>query len=206
VSNDDAASRNRRSKVERLLVEYGLGGLGDELERYWTIDDPDERRSLRDLADLFNRRLLEAALVGAGADVLGGEVGNTYRLLTADEVSPRDQTRIHRRLEREGIDVDRLVSDFVSYQAIRTYLTEYRDVEHTESSGSRRQRAIDTVQRLRGRLATVTEERLESLRSAGELTLGEFRLIVSVRVICEDCGTRAEFTTLLEDGGCDCAS
>ncbi|MFB6207271.1 MAG: rod-determining factor RdfA [Haloglomus sp.] len=204
ATDDSAEPRGRRSKVERLLEEYDLEGLGDELERYWTAEDPDERRSLRDLATLFNRRLLEAALVDAGADVLEGEVANTYRLLTDDEVSARDRTRIRRRLEREGIDVDELTSDFVSYQAIRTYLKEYRDAEHSKSAESPRQKAIETVQRLRSRLVTIAEQRLESLRSAGELTLGEFRLIVTLRVICEDCGTQTDLTTLIEERGCDC--
>lgn len=204
TSENKSSSRGRRSKVVRLLEEYDLVGLGDELQRHWTTDDTDNRKSLRNLATLFNQRLLEAALAEAGADVLGGEVENTYRLLTDDDVSARDQTRIRRRLQREGVDVEQLESDFVSYQAMRTYLKEHRNAEYSTSSESRREKSIETVQRLRSRLVTIAEQRLESLRSSSELTLGEFRLIASVRVICEDCGTQTDFTSLIQNDGCDC--
>lgn len=203
-SDDETPSRGRRSKVARLLEKYELEGLGDELERYWTADDSDERKSLRDLAALFNRRLLEVALVETDTEVLEGEVENTYRLLVDDEVGASDRTRVRRRLERDGIDVDELESDFVSYQAIRTYLKEYRDAEQSKRTGPNQERAIDTLQRLRSRLVNIAAQRLESLRAAGELTIGEFRLITSVRVICEDCGAQQEVATLIEAGGCDC--
>ncbi|WP_254822937.1 rod-determining factor RdfA [Haloglomus halophilum] len=206
MTAEDAAAGGRRSKVQRLIEEYGLEGLGAELERAWTAEDPDERRSLRDLATYFNQQLLEQALRDAGATVLDGEVENTYRLLTDDDVSTGDRTRTERQLEREDIDVDKLRSDFLSYQAIRTYLKKHRDAEHTTADRDRGASAIETVQRLRSRLITVAENRLEGLRSAGELTLGEFRVILDLRVVCEECGTQQDFVTLVEDGGCECSN
>lgn len=196
----------RRGKVERLLAEYELEGLGDELEHAWTAADPDERESLRDLATRFNEQLLEAALRDAGDTVLEGEVENTYHLLTNDAVSSGDRRRTERRLERKGIDIDAFRSDFVSYQAIRTYLKDHRGAEQGTADVDRRQKAVETVQRLRTRLVTVAEDRLGSLRSAEEVSLGEFRVILDIRVVCEDCGTQQSFTTLIEDGGCECAS
>jgi hypothetical protein len=196
----------RRSKVKRLLEEYELEGLGDELERAWTATDPDERESLRDLATRFNERMLEAALRDAGDTVLEGELENTYRLLTDDAVGSGDRKRAERQLERQGIDIDALRSDFVSYQAIRTYLKEHRGAEQESSDVDRRQNAVETVQRLRTRLVTVAEDRLRGLRSAGEVSLGEFRVILDLRVVCEDCGTQQSFTTLIEEEGCECAS
>ena len=64
------------SKVARLIDRYGLDGLGDELERRWTADGA-ERLSLRDCAALFNRRLLEEALLSAGADAFQRDVEAT---------------------------------------------------------------------------------------------------------------------------------
>jgi hypothetical protein len=109
----------RRGKVERVIEAYGLG---DELECARTAADPNQRKSLRDLATRFNERVLEAALQTAGDTVLEGEVEHTYHLLTDDEISSSDRRRAERRLERQRIDIDTLRSDFVSYQAIRTYL------------------------------------------------------------------------------------
>lgn len=55
------STRGRRSKVARLIDEYEWTGLGATLEARWTADGS-ERASLRDLADQFNERVLEAAL------------------------------------------------------------------------------------------------------------------------------------------------
>jgi hypothetical protein len=196
------SGRGRRSKVARLLEEYDLEGLGAELERLWTTEEG--RRSLRDLADYFNRQLLQQTLEAETVQPLDGEVENIYRLLTDDEVSSADRTRIRRRLEREGVDVEALQDDFVTYQAIRTYLREYRDAEYTPAETVPLERQATNVQQLRGRMVAVTEGHLEQLRDSGELTLGEFRTLADIQVICEDCNTQFDVLELLERGGCDC--
>lgn len=194
----------RRSKVERLLQKYELDGVGDELERFWTAEDSETRRSLRDLATYFNERLLERALQDTEAVVLEGSVERTYQLLTSENVSRGKRTQVERRLQREGIDIDELRADFVSYQAIRTYLKNYRRVERSTDDRNQRAKAAETVNRLRNRLVTVAETRLERLRSTGQITLGKFHLIANLRVVCEDCGAQREFTHFVDSGGCDC--
>lgn len=193
----------RRVKVARLVDEYGLEGLGEELERRWTAED-DSRLSLRALADHFNRRLLSDTISRAGVRALDGDADSIYRVLTEDDPGGADATRTRRRLEREGIDVDALLDDFVSYQAIRTYLTEYRDAEYSRSERDRVEAEKESLQRLRGRTSAVTESKLEQLRAGDHLALGEFRTIVSTSVVCEDCGGQFEVVELLERGGCDC--
>lgn len=202
---DRTESGPKSNKVARLLEEYDLGvEFGDELERRWTADG-EERESLRDLAERLNRRLLEHALLSAGTSTVDGEVENLYRLLTADDVSSGMRTEARTRLERGGIDIDELERDFVSYQAIRSYLTEYRDAEYDSPSASDRVRSTrETVQRLRSRLRSVTEDGLDRLRLTDRLTLGTFRLFVDVDVLCEDCGSQYGLVELLERGGCDC--
>lgn len=189
-------------KVGRLIRDYGLGEeFGDELERRWT-GEADERLSLRDLADRFNRRLLEAAMRENGMSPLAGEVENIYDLLTGDDVSSADRTRSRRRLEREGVDVSQVTDDFVSYQAIRTYLKD-RGAEYSGRE-DRAAAAASTIQQLRSRTATITESKLDQLREGDELDLGQFRVMVDVRVVCEDCGARYAVSDLLDRGGCDC--
>ena len=193
------------SKVARLIDEYDLGeSFGDELERLWTAEG-DERRSLRDLAALFNRRLLDSVLTAAGESTVSGEVENLYRLLTADDVSSGMRTEARAQLERDGVDVDGLERDFVTYQAIRSYLTEYRDATYEEPSDREQvESVVDTIQRLRSRLRSITEGSLDRLRLTDRLTLGTFRLFVDVDVLCEDCGAQYGVAELLERGGCDC--
>lgn len=205
MSKDEAGSasgRGRRSKVVRLIEEYDLEEVGAELERRWTAEE--DRQSLRQLATYFNQRLLQRTLEDADVRPLGGEVENMYRLLT-DESGGADGTRIRRRLERDGLDVEALESDFVTYQAIRTYLKKHRGAEYTPEETDPLEREKANVQRLRGRVDSVTDGKLEQLRSSGHLELGEFRTLVDVRVVCEDCNTQYDIVELLERGRCDCS-
>lgn len=195
-------SGGRQSKVGRLIEEYDLQGLGAELERLWTADE--DRRSLRDLAEYFNQQLLTQALDAATIQPLDGEVENTYRLLTDDEVSSAEATRIKRRLERDGVDVESLLDDFVTYQAIRTYLKDHRDAEYTPDETDPLEREETNLQKLRGRMVSVTEGKVEQLRESDELTLGEFRTLAEIQVICEDCNTQYDVVELLDRGGCHC--
>lgn len=192
----------RQSKVNRLIEKYDLTGLGEELEQLWTADE--DRRSLRDLAAYFNQQLLSRALQEADVQPLDGELQNTYRLLTDDEVSSAETTRIKRRLERDGVDVGMLLSDFVTYQAIRTYLKDHRGAEYTPNETDPLKREQTNIQKLRGRIVSVTEGKLEQLRQSDQFTLGDFRTLADIQVVCEDCNTQFGVMELLDRGGCHC--
>jgi hypothetical protein len=198
----DASTTGGRSKVARLLDAYDLDDLGDELVERWTRAD--DRESLRTLATYFNQQLLATALQQNGVEPLDGELENTYRLLTADDISEGRRTQARRRLEQSGVDVEQLQSDFVSRQAIHTYLTSYRDVEREETDDDPVASVGETVERIRGRLRTISESQLERLRDTGRITLGSFRLSIDVRVLCEDCGRQYDIASFLDRGGCDC--
>ena len=204
TGRDTGSGRGRRSKVARLIDEYDLNGLGREMAQRWTAED--DRWSLRDLADHFNQAILEAAMEAEGAQLLDGEVKNTYRLLTNEDVAKADRTRARRRLKRDGIEVEDILNDFVSYQAIRTFLTKHQGAEYTPDDTDSLERETTNIQQLRGRVDSVTEGKLEQLRNSAELTLGEFRTLVDLRVICEDCNGQYDVVELLERGGCDCES
>lgn len=200
----EAGGSRRQCKVDRVIEERGLDGLGGDLERYWTGEGADQY-SLRELATYFNHRVLRSALEAVDEAPLDGEAENLYELLTSDEVTSGTRIQTERRLERSGIDVERLQSDFVSHQAIHTYLTKYRNVEHpSPESGDRIQQSRNTVQQLRSRLQAVTETTISTLCSASELSLGEFDVYVDVRVTCNDCQTQYHVTELLEAGRCNC--
>jgi len=195
------SKRGRRSKVARLLDEYELQGLGEELEELWTAEA--DRRSLRELADYFNQRLLQRKLEVTNAQLLDGEVENLYRLLTAETVSSAQRTRVQRQLVRDGIDVDTLESDFVTYQAIRTYLKEVRGAEHSPADTDPVERERQNLQQLRGRTVAVTEGKIDQLRGNDEI-LGAFQTLVNIQIVCEDCNTQLAVFDLLDRGGCDC--
>jgi hypothetical protein len=193
------------SKVARLLDSYDLGdAFGDRLQRLWTAEG-DHRMSLRDLADLLNERVLEAAMIDAGMRPIDGEVENFYRLLTDSEVSSGNRTEAKRELEQNGIDTEGLERDFVTYQAIRSYLQDYRGVTYQQQNDTgRAQDAIQTLQRLQSRTRSVSERNISQLESAGELSVGESRVSVNLSVFCTDCNTQYELRELVEAGSCEC--
>lgn len=191
------------SKVARVIEEYELEGYGAELEAAWTGEAGD-RTSLRDLADEFNRRVLDAAIRRSGGAPVSTDVESTYRTLTGDDVPQADRMRKRRDLEREGVDVDAVLDDFVTHQAVHTYLTDYREASLPDRSADVLDRKAETLERLQGRTTAVAESTLETLTEADEVTDREYDLFVDVRVVCGDCGTDYPIGDLLRQGGCDC--
>lgn len=201
--SDERASPGPRPKVVRLIDQYGLEGVGDELEAMWT--DPDSGESLRSLADWFNERLLRTALLEAGVDTLSEDVSHLYAVLSGETGSRGERTQIERRLQRDGVDVASLTDAFVSYGAIRSYLVDHRDASAPSAPpGPDREGAANTIEGLRQRTTSVTADKLERLRETGELDVGTHRVLVDVQVLCESCGKQYEVTRLLESGACDC--
>lgn len=195
---------NSRGKVANLIEKHDLEGVGDELEAYWTADD--DRRSLRKLATDFNKEILRSALDSHGVDTLAGEVDNIYELLTNDEITSGIRIQAENQLKNHGINVDQLRSDFVSRQAIHTYLKKHRGAKYKDAIDDDEiiDRRLNELQRLKSRLSAVTERALSLLGSSDHLTLGTFQVLVSVRVQCIDCGTQFDVTELFDRGGCNC--
>jgi len=182
--------------------------MGEELAARW-VGDGYDRESLRSLADRFNRRVLADSMESAGLSPLDGEVENTYRLLTSDEVSAGMRTQARRRLERDGVDSESLRSDFVSHQAIHTYLTTDLEIEppdDTSSAPDRLERDRETINRLESRLKAVADDTISRLDTTDTLSIGDFSVLVDVQVFCADCGHQSEVGDLLAEGGCQCLS
>ena len=203
-NNGPPAHPAKKSKVVRLLDRYDLEELGQELEASWTR--PTEPASLRDLATRFNHRLLEATMDNAGATPLDGEIENTYRLLTDDNVSPGAATEARRRLERAGVDVDQLKEDFVSRQAIHTYLTKVRGVTNQQDDENPVENAESYLRNLKQRTATITQSRITQLREAAHLSIGSPRVLVDIQILCENCGQQYSLEELFASGSCACDS
>ncbi len=186
-----------------MLREYGIEEVGDRLGDRWRGEDG-PRRSLRELADDLNESLLEAAMLDAGIRPLDGEVENLYRLLTEDSVGTAQRTEAEAKLERNGLDPDRLRDNFVSHQAVHTYLRDHQGVQLADSGApDQAASAAETIQRTSGRLRSVTERAISRL-AGDELTVSDPDVFVSVEVFCNDCGRQFDVDDLLSRGGCDC--
>jgi len=192
-----------RYKVGKVIERYSLDGLGDELEARW-IGDRAGSASLRELAVYFNTQVLHSVLTESRLQQSSRDVETIYEVLTGNDVSRGERTRIEKTLERDGIDVDRLQQDFVSHQAIHTYLTNERGVQKPDEPTDQIESGRQTINRLRSRLVAVAETTLSSLRDTGRLSLGTFDILVEVNVHCTDCQTHKSISELLSDRGCEC--
>jgi hypothetical protein len=191
-------------KIDRTAAAYDLTGEAKRLAEYWTRDD--KRYSLRELAVYFNQQLLRASMKQAGLDPLDGEVENTYRLLTDEEVSQGTRTQARNRLHRHGIDIERLQSNFVSYGTVRRHLKGCLGAEREpDGPDDPAETGIQRVAALQNRTVAVTESTLSQLASAGELAAGDIGVFVDVTVSCSECGTHASIREYIEAKGCDCA-
>jgi len=199
----DDAREGHRSKVARLVAAYDLDGLGDELVDRWTGANG-SRTSLRDLADEFNRAVLRSAMRQAGHSPTEHAVADAYETLTDAEASEGRKAETRNDLARAGVDVDAVRDDFVSHQAVHTYLTEVRGATAPASATDPVETDVESLQRLVGRTTTVAEGTLERHRGADRVTLGEFDVFLDLRIICHDCGQDRDAISLLRDGGCAC--
>lgn len=190
-----------RPKVERVLEAYDLEGWGQHLEEQWVSGDA----SLRELADRLNRRVLRSVMTGAGINPSPGEVAANYRALTGEEATAGERASAAASLREMGIDVDSLRADFVTHQAVHTYLTKQRDATAPTSDRDPVDAARERLKRLESRHRAVVADAVDRLDDGEELDVGDVRAIVSASVVCEDCGAQYDVTTLLDRGGCDCA-
>ena len=201
-TKNQSDERRRTGKVERLINKYELTGTGNELIYSWT-NEGDERQSLRELAEHFNRQLLRATINETGLGPHRYDIDRTYQLLTTDEVSSGRRTRIRRRLEQDGVDVDQLEADFVSHLAVRTYLR-HRGATRSETDGDQVAKETQRIQRLRSRATTVTESKLDQLRTTDRIAVGDCRVLTEIQVFCADCETRYDIEELLTQRSCAC--
>lgn len=192
-------------KIGRVGGRYGLDNLDDQLARRWTADGP-ESASLRDLEAYVNRRVLEAALADADNPPIDGEVENLRRLLTDDDVTENRRLEATRRLERQGIDVDRVLRDFVSHQTVHNHLRNCLEVSpDTERTDEERfERARSTVFALQNRTEAVTDRTVEQLKRNDVLDVEGYDVLVNIQVICDECGRATDLGTFLDDQGCVC--
>lgn len=192
-------------KVQRKIDSYGLSDLNQRMVDWWTISD--EEKSLRDIATSFNHELLREEMERNGLDPLDGEVANTYRLLTGDDVNRGVRTQTRKRLEQQGIAVDRLVDDFVSYQSIYRHLNDCLGTEYSKTDRSpetRREKATERIFSLKSRTEAVTSDTLTQLVENDALDVAGFDVLVEISMTCNSCHRRYSIDEIIENEGCTC--
>ena len=188
-------------KLGRVTEERNLGAV----ERQLVAERQDRNESLRSLARRFNRQLLRQAMTEAGNPPLEGEVTNFYRLLTDDDVSRGMRTQATNRLSENGVDVESVTADFVSYQTVNRHLKNCVGVTGKDRTRPiERAEAQDRVYSLQHRTREVTEQTLTQLRRANGDSFEDFEVFVNINARCTECGTHLSVDELLEGESCRC--
>jgi hypothetical protein len=193
-----------RNTIERSLERYDMTEFGDWLESAWT-EDGSERRSLRELRDEFNKRVLRARLEAKGLTPSTADIETTYEVLTDEEASGAEYVRTRRELEQVEIQPDDVTDEFVTHQTIHNYLTDVRGADFDEPSYTDQlERNIETLERLQARTNLVTENTIDRMCDADREVEEKYNILVDVRVVCRFCGEQYQAVELVEQGGCPC--
>ncbi|WP_277542970.1 rod-determining factor RdfA [Haloarcula laminariae] len=191
-------------KLGRVAAKYDLRDIDEKLVESWTHDG-DEQRSTRELATYVNQRTLEAAVTNAGISHKEGEIENTYRLLTSDDVTSGTRTETRNELEQDGVPIETVESDFVSHQTVYNHLTKCLEASIEPPSDKEiLEKSEEKLGALQSRTVAVTTDTVEKLDRDEILNIGEFNVHVSVTVTCEDCFREYTVQDLLEQRRCEC--
>ena len=191
-------------KLGRVADTYDLASLDDDLVGYWTGETGD-RHSTRTLATIVNQRILEAALTNADVSIKEGELENTYRLLTDDDVSSGTRVQTRNELQRDGVPIEDVESNFVSHQTVYNHLTDCLGTSLEKPSDEERlERSAEKLGALQNRTAAVTTDTIEQLERNGIIEIGDFDVVVSTTVTCEDCLREYSVRELLDERSCSC--
>jgi hypothetical protein len=204
-SNDTPSSTlSCDCKIGRITASYELSGLDEDLVAYWT-GETEEQYSTRSLATVVNQRILKAALQDANVSVKEGEIENTYRLLTDDDVSSGARVETRTELEQSGVPVEQIESDFVSHQTVYNHLTDCLDTSlDSPSDEERLARSQEKLGALQSRTLAVMTDTLEQLARNEIVDIGDFNIVISATVTCEDCYQQYTVQEFLEQGSCGC--
>lgn len=186
-------------KVCRVLDQYDMGQYEEQLVEQWQADGPG-RKGYRQLAEWFNVLLLHREMDRAGLSTLGDEPKSKYQRLQSGESIAEE---VAAELANQGVPINRIQDDFVSYGVIRTHLKDCLNEEVSISSG---EWELETIEIARGHAKQKISEAIRSLRNKGELLAGgETRVSVVAEIECEMCHTRVPVMRAIRRGYvCDC--
>lgn len=189
-------------KVCRVLADYDVEHYDDRLLEMWR-DDPARRKGYRELARWLNTTLLRREMDDAGLSTVGGEAESKYERLTSDAAYAEEVATL---LEREGIDVDDLRADFVSYGVVRRHLTECLGAEYERDGDGDDGWERDALETTRDHAAEKLRQTATALANKGELACGgDLSVHVSFEVECEACHARVPIDRAMRRGAvCRC--
>ena len=188
-------------KVCRVLDDHGLQHYDDRLLEEWRGDET-QRKGYRQLARWLNVSLLRREMDKVGLSTLGDEADSKYDRLTSDGTTAQEIASV---LTREGIDVEQLRADFVSYGVVRTHLLDCLGASYDPPEPSDWEE--DAIEIARNHADEKISAAVQSMTNKGRLAAGEDVTVhVTVEVECEVCQIRHPLRRVLRrERVCQCA-
>lgn len=187
-------------KVCRVLDERDLDDYDERMLSAWR-EGPD-RKGYRELARWLNVTLLRREMDEVGLSTLGGEADSKYERLQKDDARAAEMANV---LEREGVDIAGLESDFVSYGVVRTHLRDCLDAEY--EPGESTDWEGDAIDIARERATEKINEAVRSMVNKDTLETNDVAVHLTVELECESCQTRVPLHRALRRGNvCNCST
>ncbi|MFB6179117.1 MAG: rod-determining factor RdfA [Halorientalis sp.] len=188
-------------KVDSVRDQYDIYGLDDRLvHRYQNLDE-----GVRQLETVVNEAILRRAMEQTGMTVLDGEEENYYRLLTSEDVMDSSRKEARRDLADNGVDVERIEKDFVSYRTVLKHLKECLEVDTSRNYEPDIERDKKRISKVKSRAKTVMNNTLERLDEHDAIHIDDPRVSLRATVRCGQCNRRHDVDEFLgEDGVCEC--
>jgi hypothetical protein len=139
----------------------------------------------------------------AGLPTLGGEAASKYERLRDDD---RDGAEVERMLRREGVGIDALDDDFVSYGVMRTHLLECLDAEY-EPAESASDWEAESIRIARDHSEEKIADAVRSLVNKEEIAVGgDVSVRIDAEIECGECEVRAPLRRVRRRGYvCECS-
>jgi hypothetical protein len=210
-AGDEEGGSKNDLKIVRSMKKYGLENIGEDLERKWTHENPDERYSIRELATYFNTSIVKQVFkneVGYAPAELDAE--DVYELLSDDDAPEEDVEFARNWLRQNGVDPDELAKDFVSYHTVFSYLRDVRGAESPDkkssSSKAKKEKAIQRMKRLKHRVEKVATDSIDRLQREDLIPDEDYTVDISFRVRCSNCDRSMGLVQFLREEGCGCGN
>jgi len=196
-------------KVGRLASEYNLappvpmaGDIDNYLEVRWKGIGRHDPIGVRQLAEWFNKLVLRTVYEEHGREVIDTNLNAEYEALTSSDADASERAELLSDLERDGIDGDAVLDNFVSKSTIRRHLKNCLAAgeKQTETAGDGNW-VGDQLDISRDNFRNHLEPALAHFDKTGRLPgASEADLRTPIILTCPHCPTRARLTEALERG------
>lgn len=190
-------------KIDRVINQYGLNdpqhaSVDGGLLARWHGEGNHREYGYRTLTDWFNKRVMRTVYEEHGRKTLGNRIESDYAGLTGTDDIVRNDIRSD--VEADGIPVDDLIDDLVSWGTMQSHLKTCLDGNKApEQSTSNWER--DAIRKARDVAKQKANESLSSLAANGEIEDGASASVdIEIRLRCGECPTTVPFEVAAQRG------